>query len=70
MIYVILNINGNIIGVADSPLLAVSLHTSRYLSFDWEFENSLRANKYETEFDLLVGIGRIQPFKLNVPHYQ
>lgn len=64
MIYVVFNVNGDIIGVADSPDEATRIYCKKYEDVDWpsDFKGGL--------FNYLVSIGRIQEFEINIFYYQ
>lgn len=72
MVYVVLNINGDIIGVADSPDEAVKIHRERYGESEWN--ESQTSDYYQeffnSEFDYLERINRIYKFQLNKFYYQ
>lgn len=64
-VYVVTNINGDILGVADTPVQAVKIHFLKHGDYD-EVANE----KGYTEFAYLVHIGRIQEFLVNKFYYQ
>lgn len=68
MIYVVFNINGDIIGVADSSERAVEIHQERYGESEWadrDFTAETCTWMFTTEYGYLFFIRRIQEFELN-----
>lgn len=68
MIYVIFNINRDIIGVADSPERAIEIYLERY-SFEDDYVYYLATSD---QIDYLQSLGnpRIAIYKLNEFYYQ
>lgn len=66
MIYVIFNINGDIIGVADSPERAIEIYLERY-SFEDSYAYYLSTSD---QLDYLISINRIETYQLNKFYYQ
>lgn len=70
MIYVVFNINGDIIGVANSQEKAVSIHQERYGWSDYTEFDTYEGGRYTDEFHYLLAIDRIQEYDLNKFYYQ
>lgn len=66
MVYVILNINGDIIGVANSELKAVFIYEERYSEIEYPENTESDFDKFE----YLKSIDRIRAFPLNRFVYQ
>lgn len=66
MFYVILNINGDIIGVADNPERAIEIYLERH-AFQDVFAYRLATSD---QLDYLQSQDRIRTFQLNEFYYQ
>lgn len=66
MVYVVLNINGDIIGVANSELKAVFIYEERYGDIEYPENTESDFDKFE----YLKSIYRIRVFPLNRFVYQ
>ena len=66
MVYVVFNINKDIIGVADNPKRAVEIYLERY-SFEDDDAYYLDTSD---QIDYLISIDRIQTYQLNEFYYQ
>lgn len=70
MIYIVFNINGDVIGVADSKQKAVQIHQERYGESDWTFADDYMGGRYTDEYHYLFSIDRIQELELNKFYYR
>ncbi len=68
MIYVIKNINGDIIGVADNEDSAIEIYLERY-SFEDNYAYNL-ATSDQIEYLMSLGNPRIETYELNKFYYQ
>lgn len=68
MIYVVKNINGDIIGVADNEYSAVEIYLERY-SFEDDYAYNL-ATSDQIEYLRSLGNPRIEVYELNKFYYQ
>lgn len=65
MIYVVFNINGDIIGVADSDERAIEIYLERY-AFQDDYAYNLATCD---QLDYLISLDKIQTFELNKFYY-
>lgn len=68
MIYVVKNINGDIIGVADNEDSAIEIYLERY-SFEDDYVYNL-ATSDQIEYLMSLGNPRIEIYELNKFYYQ
>lgn len=61
-VYVVFNINGDIIGVADSKEEAVEIYTQRHEIFPYR--------KPEDYYNYIVSKGAVEEFEINKFYYQ
>ena len=66
MIYVVFNINGDIIGVADSPERAIEIYLEKH-AFQDDYTYNLATSD---QLDYLQSQDRIETYRLNEFYYQ
>ncbi len=68
-VYVVKNINGDIIGVADSPDEAVWIYEKRYGEVDYMQYDTYDGGYYQSAFHCLFSKEVIEEFELNQFYY-